>query len=70
MSHVFDSLADAPRFVRRYAEIGSDTEQAIRSYAADVRAGRFPAPEHCYPIAVEDEAELRAARRPLIEVAS
>ena len=60
----------APRFVRRYAEIGAATEQAIRSYAADVRASRFPAPEHCYPIDVDDEAELRAARRPRIEVAS
>ena len=60
----------APRFVRRYAEVGSDTEQAIRAYAADVRASRFPAPEHCYPIDAHDEAELRAARRSLIEVAS
>ena len=60
----------APRFVRRYAEVGSDTERAIRAYAADVRASRFPAPEHCYPIDAADAAELRAARRPLIEVAS
>jgi 3-methyl-2-oxobutanoate hydroxymethyltransferase len=60
----------APRFVRRYTEIGVQTEQAIRAYAADVRASRFPAPEHCYPIDDGDEAELRAARRPLIEVAS
>jgi 3-methyl-2-oxobutanoate hydroxymethyltransferase len=60
----------APRFVRRYAEIGATTEQAIRSYAADVRASRFPGPEHCYPIDDEDAAELRAAIRPRIEVAS
>jgi 3-methyl-2-oxobutanoate hydroxymethyltransferase len=60
----------APRFVRRYAEVGATTEQAIHAYAADVRAGRFPAPEHCYPIDDDDAAELRAARRPLIEVAS
>jgi 3-methyl-2-oxobutanoate hydroxymethyltransferase len=38
----------APRFVRRYAELGAITEQAFRSYADDVRSGRFPAPEHCY----------------------
>ena len=60
----------APRFVRRYAEVGAATEQAIRAYASDVRASRFPAPEHCYPIDAVDEAELRSARRPLIEVAS
>ncbi|HXT48839.1 MAG TPA: 3-methyl-2-oxobutanoate hydroxymethyltransferase [Gemmatimonadaceae bacterium] len=59
-----------PRFVRRYAEIGATTEQAIRAYAADVRAGRFPAPEHCYPMDDGDAAELRAASRPRIEVAS
>ncbi|MDQ2768579.1 MAG: 3-methyl-2-oxobutanoate hydroxymethyltransferase [Gemmatimonadota bacterium] len=60
----------SPRFVRRYAEVGANTEQAIRAYAADVRASRFPAPEHCYPIDDVDAAELRAARRPRIEVAS
>jgi 3-methyl-2-oxobutanoate hydroxymethyltransferase len=60
----------APKFVRRYAELGATTEQAIRAYAADVRAGAFPAPEHCYPMDEVDAAELRAAGRPLIEVAS
>jgi 3-methyl-2-oxobutanoate hydroxymethyltransferase len=60
----------APRFVRRYAEVGAVTEQAMRSYAADVRAGRFPAPEHCYPMDDECAAELLAASRPRIEVAS
>jgi 3-methyl-2-oxobutanoate hydroxymethyltransferase len=38
----------APRFVRRYAEVGRIIEDAFRAYAADVRAGRFPAPEHWY----------------------
>jgi 3-methyl-2-oxobutanoate hydroxymethyltransferase len=60
----------APRFVRRYAEIGATAEQAIRSYAADVRARRFPAPEHCYPMDADAAAALRTARRPRIEVAS
>jgi 3-methyl-2-oxobutanoate hydroxymethyltransferase len=60
----------APRFVRRYAEVGAITEQAIRAYAVDVREGRFPAPEHCYPIDDEDAAELLAARGILIEAAS
>jgi 3-methyl-2-oxobutanoate hydroxymethyltransferase len=52
----------APRFVRRYANVGQAVEEAFRAYAADVRAGRFPAPEHCYSIAPEAEAEIREAR--------
>jgi 3-methyl-2-oxobutanoate hydroxymethyltransferase len=52
----------APRFVRRYAQLGAEIERAFGEYAADVRAGRFPAPEHCYPIDAEQEAEIREAR--------
>ncbi|MTH34044.1 3-methyl-2-oxobutanoate hydroxymethyltransferase [Paracoccus limosus] len=35
-----------PKFVRRYAELGQDAGAAIRAYAADVQARRFPGPEH------------------------
>ena len=51
-----------PRFVRRYAELGDAIEAAFCRYAEDVRAGRFPAPEHCYPIAPEEEALIRERR--------
>lgn len=37
-----------PRFVHRYAELGKTADDAIAAYAADVRARRFPAPEHGY----------------------
>jgi 3-methyl-2-oxobutanoate hydroxymethyltransferase len=37
-----------PRFVRRYANVGQIVEDAFRAYAEDVRAGRFPGPEHWY----------------------
>ncbi len=52
----------APRFVRRYARIGADIEQAFRAYADDVSAGRFPGPEQCYQLDPIDEAEIREAR--------
>lgn len=52
----------APRFVRRYAAIGEEIERAFRGYAADVRSGAFPGPEHCYPIDQTEEAEIRRAR--------
>lgn len=37
-----------PKFVKRYAEIGTLIEEAARAYADDVRARRFPAAEHTY----------------------
>jgi 3-methyl-2-oxobutanoate hydroxymethyltransferase len=52
-----------PRFVRRYAELGAAAEAAFRAYADDVRNGRFPAPEHCYPIPPDEESAIRRHRR-------
>lgn len=40
----------------------------IGEYAADVRAERFPGPEHCYGTTPEREAEIRGAREPRIQV--
>ena len=37
-----------PRFVKRYAEVGSTIAQAVQDYSAEVKARRFPAPEHSY----------------------
>jgi 3-methyl-2-oxobutanoate hydroxymethyltransferase len=37
-----------PRFVKRYAELAPLIAAAAAQYAADVRARRFPAPEHCF----------------------
>jgi 3-methyl-2-oxobutanoate hydroxymethyltransferase len=38
----------APRFVRRYAELGVASREALAAYAADVRGGRFPAAAESY----------------------
>jgi len=35
-----------PKFVKRYADLGTQAEAAIAEYAAEVRARSFPAPEH------------------------
>jgi 3-methyl-2-oxobutanoate hydroxymethyltransferase len=40
--------AFTPRFVQRYAEIGPLIAEAASAYAADVRARRFPGPEHVF----------------------
>lgn len=37
-----------PKFVRRYAEWAQSGREAISAYASDVRARRFPGPEHVF----------------------
>jgi 3-methyl-2-oxobutanoate hydroxymethyltransferase len=37
-----------PRFVREYASLGRDIEAAVKTYASDVRARRFPGAENVY----------------------
>jgi len=37
-----------PKFVKRYADLGSQLSDAAAAYAADVRARRFPGPEHTF----------------------
>jgi 3-methyl-2-oxobutanoate hydroxymethyltransferase len=39
-----------PKFVRRYADLKSEIETAVRAYAADVRARRFPAEAETYQL--------------------
>jgi len=37
-----------PKFVRRYADLKGEIAEAVRTYAEDVRARRFPAPAETY----------------------
>jgi 3-methyl-2-oxobutanoate hydroxymethyltransferase len=39
-----------PKFVKRFGDLGPSIERAVKSYAEDVRARRFPGPEHIYPM--------------------
>jgi 3-methyl-2-oxobutanoate hydroxymethyltransferase len=45
-----------PRFVKRYAELATEIQDAIERYAADVRSGAFPGDEHTYSIPDEELA--------------
>jgi 3-methyl-2-oxobutanoate hydroxymethyltransferase len=49
-----------PKFVRRYAALGSDARVALGAFAADVRGGRFPSSNETYHAAdiVADEVAL------------
>lgn len=46
------------RFVKQYASAHEDLSQAVRDWSADVRAKRYPAVEHTYPITPEALAEV------------
>jgi 3-methyl-2-oxobutanoate hydroxymethyltransferase len=37
-----------PKFVRQYAKMGADIDAAVKDYAADVRARRFPGADNVY----------------------
>lgn len=49
-----------PKFVRRYADLEAGLSEAVGRYAADVRAGRFPADEQSYHLRPGAAARLRA----------
>jgi len=48
------------RFVKRFADIRTQMVAGVAEYAAEVRAGSFPAPEHTYSIDEEELARFRA----------
>ena len=39
-----------PKFVKRYAEIGPQMENAIEDYISEVKSGAFPAAEHSFAL--------------------
>ncbi len=48
--------AFTPKFVKKYCDVATTVTEAMKSYATDVREGRFPADEHCYHM-LKGEAE-------------
>ncbi len=40
--------AFTPKFVKKYCNVAQIVTDAMKQYAADVRAGRFPEDQHCY----------------------
>jgi 3-methyl-2-oxobutanoate hydroxymethyltransferase len=49
-----------PRFVKRYANLQEEMNAGVAAYAEDVRARRYPGPEHTYKIDPAELTELRA----------
>jgi 3-methyl-2-oxobutanoate hydroxymethyltransferase len=50
------------RFVKRYANLQDEMNTGVAAFAADVRARRYPAPEHDYSIDPEELDRFRTAR--------
>jgi 3-methyl-2-oxobutanoate hydroxymethyltransferase len=51
----------AARFVKRYADIRGQMIDGVKRYADDVRARRYPEPEHGYTMAPDEAARMREA---------
>lgn len=47
------------KFVRKYAAVGDLMVEAVTAYAADVRAHRYPAPEHMYGMSADELARFK-----------
>jgi 3-methyl-2-oxobutanoate hydroxymethyltransferase len=59
----------APRFVKRYADLGEVITDALRRYADEVRSGAFPEERHTYAM-LEDELEAFESGRNETDVAA
>jgi 3-methyl-2-oxobutanoate hydroxymethyltransferase len=56
----------APRFVKRYAELGDAIVEALERYAEDVRSGAFPEEQHTYGMPEEEQAAFESAPKPRV----
>ncbi len=57
------SRGHAPRFAKRYAELGDAIVAATRRYVDEVRTGAFPAPEQTYKPNRADESGPRVSEQ-------
>ena len=54
----------APRFVKRYADLGAAIQEALERYADEVRSGAFPEAQHTYAMPEEEQAAFESAVAP------
>jgi 3-methyl-2-oxobutanoate hydroxymethyltransferase len=50
----------APRFVKRYADLGAVITEALGRYAEEVRSGAFPEEQHTYAMPEEEQKAFEA----------
>jgi 3-methyl-2-oxobutanoate hydroxymethyltransferase len=51
----------APRFVKRYADVAGEIKKALETYVDEVRSGAFPEEQHTYAMPEEELARFEAA---------
>jgi 3-methyl-2-oxobutanoate hydroxymethyltransferase len=58
------TFQEAPKFARRYANVGETISQAVRQYCGDVQSGAFPTDAESYhaPVAVKGRKAIPIAR--------
>jgi 3-methyl-2-oxobutanoate hydroxymethyltransferase len=54
----------APRFVKRYANLGAVIQDALERYAEEVRSGAFPEEQHTYAMPEEERQAFEAPSAP------
>lgn len=53
--------AKVPKFVKQYADLGTEVVKALQAYVADVQDGRFPDPTHTYAMSEEERTRFEKA---------
>ena len=51
----------APKFIKRFAEVGDAIAAGVSAYSAEVRAGTYPDEEHSYTMLPEEVSAFEAA---------
>jgi len=55
--------AFTPKFVKRYANVAEVVTNAMKEYVKDVKAGAFPADEHCYHMVKGEDSKFEEYTR-------
>jgi len=58
MTGYFQPGRFVPKFVKRFADVWSETSRGITQYREEVKSRAFPSQEHTYPISQEELAEF------------
>jgi 3-methyl-2-oxobutanoate hydroxymethyltransferase len=59
-----------PRFVKKYAELGQQINQAVSQYLEEVRTGLYPEDQHCYHLKPEKAGLARKIKNKVLKEGS